>query len=77
MIFNGEMLRRLREDRGLTQNELARELGLPSGTWISSWEIGRVKSLDGLNLARLCQFFGNEAKDWWKKEGGENGKQQE
>ncbi|MCL2861609.1 MAG: helix-turn-helix domain-containing protein [Firmicutes bacterium] len=45
----------LREEKGLNQTQLAKELGFSSRT-ISSYETGRGES-DFQTLTRLCKFF--------------------
>lgn len=50
-----ELLKTLRTDRGLTQGQLAKEVGVSSGN-IGDWEIGRSKP--GYNaLAALARVF--------------------
>jgi transcriptional regulator with XRE-family HTH domain len=52
-----EIVRTLRERRGLSQEELGRRIGISKAA-ISSIEIGRTKSLRGHTLAALCREFG-------------------
>jgi transcriptional regulator with XRE-family HTH domain len=52
-----EVVKRYREARGLSQEELGRRIGISKAA-ISSIEIGRTKSLKGPTLAGLCREFG-------------------
>jgi transcriptional regulator with XRE-family HTH domain len=52
-----EIVKTLRERRGLSQEELGRRIGISKAA-ISSIEIGRTKSLKGPTLAGLCREFG-------------------
>ncbi|MDI6872505.1 MAG: transcriptional repressor LexA [Bacillota bacterium] len=51
----GEILRRLREERGLRQDDLARKL-LVGKSAVSQWERGK-RTPDPTTLARLADFF--------------------
>ena len=50
-------LKELREEKGLTQVELAKKLNFKNGTVISNWETGERKP-DIENLLLLSRFFG-------------------
>ncbi len=52
----GEIIARLRKERGMTQEDLARELNI-SYQAVSKWENG-VSSPDISNIKQLAQFFG-------------------
>lgn len=52
----GERIRRLRSDRGITQEELAGEVGV-SRSAVAQWETGRAGQLTG-NLARIADVLG-------------------
>lgn len=73
MKFKGNFLREKRKEKGLTQDQLARKIGLDSGSWISAWETG-VASIRGDNLTKLVEFFCIPAEDWWEypTKGGKN-----
>jgi transcriptional regulator with XRE-family HTH domain len=45
-----DRLRKVRRDRGLTQDQIARELGIKAVTW-SSWEADRTHPADVIGLA--------------------------
>lgn len=50
-------LKELRDEKGLTQVELARKLNFKNGTVISNWETGaRIPDIE--NLIVLAKFFG-------------------
>jgi transcriptional regulator with XRE-family HTH domain len=55
-------LRRLREARGLTQQEVAEALGLASTNRISKWERG-VMYPHVLNFLKLMEIYAVQAKD--------------
>lgn len=52
----GERIRRLRQERGITQEELAGEVGV-SRSAVAQWETGRAGQLTG-NLARIADVLG-------------------
>jgi transcriptional regulator with XRE-family HTH domain len=53
-----DRLRKIRRDRHLTQEQIARELGVKGVTW-SAWEAGRTRPHDVVELAGLIeQRFG-------------------
>ena len=54
-LFRAE-LRRLRESRGLTQEQLAAAVGV-GGLAVAGWEAGR-RLPTGLLLAKLCEALG-------------------
>lgn len=53
----GGRIRALREERGTTQTELAKVLGVADESVISKVETG-VRGLAAAELAELCGFFG-------------------
>ncbi|MBR1984585.1 MAG: helix-turn-helix transcriptional regulator [Clostridia bacterium] len=55
MKIFGERLKELREEKGLSYRQLAKELGVSSSS-INSWEKEiRVASID--NLLTICKYF--------------------
>ena len=54
-----ERLRELREERGLSQNQLAKQTGF-SSTSVSRWENGEADIASDY-LIILCKFFGVSA----------------
>lgn len=52
----GTKIKRLREDKHLSQNELAFELGIAQGT-LHNIESGNSKKIDFLLMDKVCQFF--------------------
>ena len=52
----GERVRRVREARSMTQDELAAQMDKPSG-WIADVETGQHPQVDAQELARLCQVL--------------------
>lgn len=52
-----DLLRRSRRARGLSQTDLARELGLPSAQLVSNWERGYGPRIPISALKKLIQFF--------------------
>lgn len=63
----GEKIWRLRENRHMSQEELAEELGVSRQT-VSNWENDKAV-LDAEKLAKLCTVFGVSADDMLKGEG--------
>lgn len=63
----GETLRRLREDAGMTQEDVANRLGI-SGQAVGAWENGRARPrLSKLNeLARLLGVDASDLVDMWE-----------
>lgn len=57
----GEIIRRVREDRGLTQQNVADELGVIVGT-IIRWEKGESK-IKSASLEKLAHVFGISVAD--------------
>ena len=51
-----DKIRKLREEKGLTQKELGQKLGYPNGAMVSNWEIGK-SSPDPEKLIQLCSIF--------------------
>ena len=49
-------LKELREERGLSQAQLAKEIGVNHRS-ISNWEVG-AREPDIKNIKKLCKFFG-------------------
>ena len=52
----GERIRRVREARSMTQEELATQMDKPS-RWIADVEMGQHPQVDAQELARLCQVL--------------------
>jgi len=52
----GKNIRRIREERGLTQKELAEKMNLRQAT-LSSWEIGRTEPSSS-HINQLCKILG-------------------
>ena len=52
----GERIRQARQERGLTQDQLAGEVGV-SRSAVAQWETGRAGQLTG-NLARIADVLG-------------------
>ena len=57
MKFNGAKLREIREARGLSQDELARQARVAIGS-IKNWEKGATKPRDDEALNRLSRILG-------------------
>lgn len=55
-MFNGKLIYYLRRQRGLSQNDLAKEFEVTRGT-ISNWEIGR-RTPSVKQFIDLADFFG-------------------
>ena len=51
-----KVLRELREERKLSQTELANKLGYKSATVISNWELG-IRTPELANLITIADFF--------------------
>ena len=49
-----DRLRKIRRDRHLTQEQIAREIGVKGVTW-SAWEAGRTRPHDVVELAGLIE----------------------
>lgn len=56
--MNGDEIRRLRESRGLTQQQLAQALGVGMRT-VGNWERGETVPLNRMGMLR--QYFGLDA----------------
>lgn len=68
-VFDGGMLRFLRESHGYSQNELAVKIGLKGGGFsISKMENGAI-GCKKTNVAKLAALFGVDEHDFYKKEG--------
>ena len=52
----GKLIRELRNEKGITQTELAKEISTTQDT-ISLWELGKSYP-DVINVVKLCKFFG-------------------
>lgn len=60
-------IKRIRKERGITQQELAWQLGVTQGA-VSQWELGNSKpELD--TLVNMARFFGCKVDDLIDKEG--------
>ena len=55
----GTKIKNLREDKHLSQSELAFELGVSQGT-LHNIESGNSKKVDFLLMDKVCQFFDKE-----------------
>lgn len=49
-----DRLRKIRRDRHLTQDQMAREIGVKAVTW-AAWEAGRTRPQDVVELAELIE----------------------
>ena len=56
MNYMGDLLRKLRLEKGMTQLELANKLGLRKQT-ITQYEKGNIKNLKRSTIARLAEIF--------------------
>lgn len=63
----GERLKQLRKERGLTQKQLAKELGISAST-IGMYEQGR-REPDHRLLSKICRFF-SVSSDFFIEENG-------
>lgn len=52
----GETLRKLRNTKGYTQQEVANILGLKNKSTLGSWEVGKSEP-DGYTLLKLCKIY--------------------
>lgn len=52
----GETLRKLRNDKGYTQQQVADFLGLRNKSTLGSWEVGKSEP-DGYTLLKLCKIY--------------------
>lgn len=59
----GDRLRKIRRDRGLTQEQIAAELGIKGVTW-SAWEAGRTHPNDVIALAVIIERRYGVAASW-------------
>jgi len=60
--LDGEALRRARERAGLSQNELARRVGLAAGDRISRWERGEARPRSPRTLHDVARALGVDAR---------------
>lgn len=65
----GEILRRLRNENGYTQQQVADMLGLKNKSTLGSWEVGKSEP-DGYSFLRLMQLY--NVKDIYEAFGQEN-----
>lgn len=65
-----QKLKLFREQRGLTQNDIARQLNVSRQT-VSNWETGKVP-IDLENALRLCNFYGITINDLLDTDSKEN-----
>ncbi len=54
--FFGEKLRKLRYDKGLTQQQVADLLGLKNKSTLGSWEVGKSEP-DGVTFLKLLKIY--------------------
>ena len=54
--FFGEKLRKLRNDKGLTQQQVADLLGLKNKSTLGSWEVGKSEP-DGATFLKLLKIY--------------------
>ena len=52
----GETLRKLRNAKGYTQQQVADMLGLKNKSTLGSWEVGKSEP-DGYTLLKLCKIY--------------------
>lgn len=52
----GETLRKLRNENGYTQQEVANLLGLKNKSTLGSWEVGKSEP-DGYTFLKLCKLY--------------------
>jgi transcriptional regulator with XRE-family HTH domain len=60
-----ELLKRIRQDKGIRQIELAEKLGVPQ-SFISKYESGD-RQLDILELRQICQAVGISLQEFMRK----------
>jgi transcriptional regulator with XRE-family HTH domain len=60
--YIGDQIRKFRSARGLSQEQLGREVGVPTNT-ISRWETATYRP-DVADLDRLARFFGTSILDF-------------
>jgi transcriptional regulator with XRE-family HTH domain len=53
----GEILRNLRNEHNLTQQQVANMLGLKNKSTLGSWEVGKSEP-DGYTFLKLCSLYG-------------------
>lgn len=61
--LDGDALRRARERAGLSQNELARRVGLAAGDRISRWERGEARPRSPRTLHNVARALGVGARE--------------
>ena len=70
-IFNSNLLKKLREMSGLSQNELAKLVGASSGQIVSRWERGEAIP-ERRFIRALSREFGVDENDFFKVVADEN-----
>ena len=61
--LDGDALRRARDRAGLSQNELARRVGLAAGDRISRWERGEARPRSPRTLHNVARALGVDARE--------------
>lgn len=56
----GDRIKHLRLAKGLSQEQLAKLVGLTKGA-VSQWEVGRTANVKNAPLMELCKIFGVSA----------------
>lgn len=59
MSTMGSRIKTLREAKGLTQEELAHELGVTRAA-VSLWELDQTKNIKNVTFRALCQILGTD-----------------
>lgn len=52
----GNILRKLRNEKGFTQQQVADKLGLKNKSTLGSWEVGKSEP-DGYTFLKLCKIY--------------------
>jgi transcriptional regulator with XRE-family HTH domain len=71
MKFNGARLRQLREERKLSQEELARLAKVALGS-IKNWETGKTNPRDPEAVSRVASVLGANASTFFDFDGRKN-----